>query len=507
MLKLKGVGPALEIAAEAGNIQMVELLLPKLGWVDNVGRALEMAAAEGNIEIVKLLLPKLGWRDNVGRALEMAAKKGNIEIVKLLLPKLGWRDTVDTALWAATKSGNIEIVTLLFPLLALKIENVDLIVRILDKIKNDYPIKYKEILHDPNFKDAIIYSLFRNRDWVIELLRKGLDNDAAKTQTEQLFIKYLAKNPGAFKKRFFKNEDVVNLIGHYPIISRIVHNVASIEKNDEKNGYVTFVHGRNWEWNYVNDVWNIISAVRDKKDKLPTTITMRQRDIDCDVSKLQRARKNLVTKGVRGEHLVSSTNDPEKDTNEAERSEVTFMNYTGLSHLESEPECSVRYCLENHSATGGASGHAFAQKLIKKYDLTKYQQQFDELYELHQATNEHGELLTISVAKDKVNDIVYPARAGGYKHGDYGLSFIPYKKALQVTQECQAKIADIHDVYLQSSRHEAPIFCAASLNIPGEGEETCKIRSVNLADPEKYKQYQKERQALFEKIQKDMRKK
>ena len=126
--------------------------------------------------------------------------------------------------------------------------------------------------------------------------------------------------------------------------------------------------------------------------------------------------------------------------------------------------------------------------------MEAYQQKFDELYKLHKASSDRGEMLTVSIAKDKVNNIVWAAKPGGYKYSD--------KNVLDVVSECRDKIKDYTGDYVQTYtdvwKGDCPIFCAGALSIPGEGEDVCKIRSIHLTDQEKYQKYKQEQQKLFE---------
>ncbi|XP_019851655.1 PREDICTED: ankyrin repeat and SAM domain-containing protein 6-like, partial [Amphimedon queenslandica] len=126
-----GDNPALIVAIETDNIDIVKLLLEK-GADPNVTEypsggspALIIAIEKGNIDIVKLLLEK-GADPNVTKypsggspALIIAIEKGNIDIVKLLLEKgadpnvTKYTSGYNPALIVAIKKDNIYIVKLL----------------------------------------------------------------------------------------------------------------------------------------------------------------------------------------------------------------------------------------------------------------------------------------------------------------------------------------------------------------------------------------------------------
>jgi ankyrin repeat protein len=120
-----GAGTALEAAATAGNVDVVELLLDNGAMIDAGSpywkTPLRSAAHAGHLEVVRLLLDRgafieAGWGKGE-TALKAAAQEGHIDILRLLLDRgaqmdMG-RDKGERLLQIAARAGHIDIVHLL----------------------------------------------------------------------------------------------------------------------------------------------------------------------------------------------------------------------------------------------------------------------------------------------------------------------------------------------------------------------------------------------------------
>lgn len=394
--------------------------------------------------------------------------------------------------------------------------------------------------HDQTKDLAFYFVTFAHQDWLYELLKPKEQTDDTKTATELLLEKYMILDKKDTLKKVCSISGINNCchsIGDLGDLSALLRQVIAVEKEDQRQGYTTFVHGRHWGWNFVNDAWNMIRAVRDDKDTIPSDISMRQRDVDCDVEELLKYRKKLVLEGTTGEHLMSSTTD-----NFQERAEVTFMNHTGLSYVDAGGESSIFYCLLNDGVLTAAEPCEIVKKLLCKNGLEKYVEEFVQLYHMHEKSNKRGELLAISINNYRVDGIVYPALPGGYHFYDCFLRDLIYDFVQMVQKRVEQNApffekncfnTEMHDwspsngygitsrtiarcnqkivkdpLYFQKMWNSKmydlnPIFCAAALTVPGEGQDVYKIRSLHLADDGKYKEYLAARQTLFEKLKKE----
>jgi ankyrin repeat protein len=77
---------ALSLAAEAGHVECVRLLLPVSEPMANESCALRRAASGGHVECVRLLIPVSEPLARQSYALRWAAEKGHADCVALLLP-------------------------------------------------------------------------------------------------------------------------------------------------------------------------------------------------------------------------------------------------------------------------------------------------------------------------------------------------------------------------------------------------------------------------------------
>ncbi|KAH8834272.1 hypothetical protein DL96DRAFT_1810582 [Flagelloscypha sp. PMI_526] len=114
-------GSALHAASQAGNLEVIQLLLKKGADVNATGggngTALHIASQYGNMEVVEFLV-KHGADINAiggkyGTALQAVAKWGNLKVTQLLVKKGADVNAIGgkygTALQAATHNGNLEV--------------------------------------------------------------------------------------------------------------------------------------------------------------------------------------------------------------------------------------------------------------------------------------------------------------------------------------------------------------------------------------------------------------
>lgn len=305
--------------------------------------------------------------------------------------------------------------------------------------------------------------------------------------TESLFLKWC----------LYKSDELATIIlkvdrrnRDYLGFQNMMLQVAKIESEMLQKGYITFVHARSWQWNFVKDVWNLICAVKQNLDTIPDRIHLRYRNQLCDVEELYKMRKTLLVRGTK--RIKSCTN---KDGKEAE---LTFMNRTPISNIKNCGECSGCYFLQNRSVRDGITGYDFAKRLLSKYGFDEYKKDIDVLYQLHQALTDYGEMICISVHTDYLANLVYVVKLNGRKHHD-----IKQQAMVDYLQISQQRVASEDNFFDDGSEKQPLIYCFAVTDIPGENEEAYKMQSVHFADPEKYQEYKTELQKLFDHIKKN----
>lgn len=104
---------ALNIAAEHGFLEAVQLFIPLSNPKDNGSSALRWAATYGHTECVKTLIPVSNPGDEKSHALTLAAEGGHAHCVELLMAVSKPKDMYSNALKAASEGGHVECVRLL----------------------------------------------------------------------------------------------------------------------------------------------------------------------------------------------------------------------------------------------------------------------------------------------------------------------------------------------------------------------------------------------------------
>jgi ankyrin repeat protein len=283
--------------------------------------------------------------------------------------------------------------------------------------------------------------------------------------------------------------------------SKMIDKITQAERKLGTQGFETFFHGRAWEWNFVNDVWNMLCAL--KKDSYqPDKISLRFRNENPDIAELLDYRQKLVAKGA-DYHIGTGTDKTGKE------SEVTFMNKTIISNPGYYGECTGTYFVDNCSVSGNRGGWTFVEKIFAQQGLKSYfdahKQELEALYGQHAQTSKIGELLCIAVKKDLVDQMVYPAKSGGFKtnmrtstNGQTPPnSFNPITNSASSSIKQLKQLALTGDKFIDTGHM---FYCFAVSDIPGEYGDKYVIKSLNLANPEKYGAYVQARQAFFEKM-------
>lgn len=105
---------ALSVAAKGGWIDTVDFLLPLCDTI-GINNAFSNAAEEGYIDIIRKLLPYSDPKNNNSNALRSAARYGFVDCVELLIPVSDPLSGDSGALSAASRFGHMECIKLLLP--------------------------------------------------------------------------------------------------------------------------------------------------------------------------------------------------------------------------------------------------------------------------------------------------------------------------------------------------------------------------------------------------------
>lgn len=106
---------ALCLAAQIGNLKVVQILLPHSDPKACHSWALRMAAENGNLEVVEFLIPHSEPKACYSAALCAAAGKGHSAVVELLIPHSDPKAMRSMPLRRAASGGHLDCVRLLIP--------------------------------------------------------------------------------------------------------------------------------------------------------------------------------------------------------------------------------------------------------------------------------------------------------------------------------------------------------------------------------------------------------
>lgn len=316
----------------------------------------------------------------------------------------------------------------------------------------------------------------------ISSLKTKKESGQKLTATEALYLKYCLNKIDSLNIRF--NEGFVDW-------KVVVSQISLVEKQMQSKGYTTFMHARSWEWNFLNDVWNMICAIRDKKATMSDRISLRQRDNACNIKELYQFREELLADGAWCDSGIDEI---------GKSAELTFLNRTIFSNLQCEYECTAQFLLENASIASQGKALQYALQLLGKYGLSKYASAIKKLYELHKTLSDKGELLCLCVKNDFVDTMIYVAKPFGYKYDE---EHFPKQVAANIAHHEQS--VDTKEKYYDDGWFGCQLYCAACTDIPGEYDTKYTIKSVNFANAAKYQKYKAELQKLFEKIKKELK--
>jgi hypothetical protein len=282
--------------------------------------------------------------------------------------------------------------------------------------------------------------------------------------------------------------------------NNIFEQLVLLEKDFAQKGYTVFVHGRAWEWNFLNDIWNFIRDVKFNEGDYDR-ISLRQRDPqNCNVEQLLQWRQELVQSGA-GQRISTGTNDVLQDT---ANSEVTFLNLSALSNCGYYGECTGTYVVGNHSIAANGVALQKANDLIAKHGLELYMPEWlvAELYKMHQKISGLGETLCVAVKNQYVDEIMYPASSGG-RINNKKYENILYLRHMGFRAPASEFISKAKNNVRSSTKEldqNHRFYCMAVSDLPGEYGDKYIIKSVAQKNPELYAKYVAELNALFEQV-------
>lgn len=206
------------------------------------------------------------------------------------------------------------------------------------------------------------------------------------------------------EKKFLNNPDLKDLY------------LSFLEKEKELNkaGYYTFVHGQRRELYFPEKLYTFLWQQR-KKQPVNNFLFAHVKDlVETPEAQLQEdiLRKTIRVAGTQMDSDQPETVDPQR------RKLVLFMNYAFFANTTVRGSSTSYYIYNDYNSPTGREVRILNQEpfTLLGYDwlYKKYQSEVDALANDYANLSKHGNLLLIAVPKDDIRKYVYLAKSGGF---------------------------------------------------------------------------------------------
>jgi hypothetical protein len=303
---------------------------------------------------------------------------------------------------------------------------------------------------------------------------KQLLSSEQSTLTHFMLINYLNNQQfrdDIFEKKSSSPEGILYKKGVYDKLLKIEH-AMSLE------GYTTFIHGRRWNFNFVEDMKNLLQALGSDQKSLPELTVMPWQHSSKIIEDLRKQRNAIIKNGSSGKCDGACYNSSILSNNE-------YGSYA--------PLYSAHYFA--HNCNSSSNDRDAVQDIFasagKSHIFDRYKDDLQDLEKSHADCSQTGELVVTSIKNELVSDLMYVAGLQAKKKVD-DPAMQQWCKELMCAYEARTN-------YISGD-----YFYFALPDIPGERERgDYIIQSVHGADPEKYALYREKLQKLFELIKND----
>lgn len=265
--------------------------------------------------------------------------------------------------------------------------------------------------------------------------------------------------------------------------------IIEVEKEQAKEGYHTFVHGRSWRFNFTQDIYNLIRALKAGDDHMQPVVELLQGSNETGRQSKYLRHENSFT--TRQQILEQGAGCP---------SDGICLNATMFDNRKSKPLHSPSYVRHNYNSA--FTGHKVTD-IFEQFDMQKsykkYQDKFEQLEKLHKQSSQHGELLAVSIKKDKIDSLTYFATFGAAKV-DYIPGVRECKPSVMLEKLYQKAKTNIRSSIAHDENY---YYYLAMPGLPGENGTDYKVVSIHVADPQAYAQYKYELSVLFEQMKQE----
>ncbi len=284
------------------------------------------------------------------------------------------------------------------------------------------------------------------------------------------------------------------------------------EQKEQKDGRLTFVHGCKWDWDILQDLFTNLMAIKAGK-RFKNYRFLRFEPGYENTPEQQTIRETLLSEG--------RTDDL--------RPKLLFMNHALFGNTTNSGSCTFSYWYDNRdmSKVDFNMKDIFKTAGFENY-YSKYEQEIEELTQLHKQAENKGTLLLFSIDPKEASNYMYPAVPGGYKalfeidgenntNGSQNLTHniskvvdILKTKPEKITKYTYTNKNDTHahpkmyDFDSDRIEHCMILTNDYALN-PKKAGEDIKIYPFSLGqDTPEYRKYCAKRNALMAKIKRDL---
>ncbi len=275
--------------------------------------------------------------------------------------------------------------------------------------------KLKESLEPKEFKPSIAWIIknipnfdFKNDKAQLKYLNKFSSTESIQTIKDNLYIKgketatkhHVFSNLSTIHIMLTKDKDYIQNKEKFkdPKVKEFLLNIYKIEKEEHAKGNYFFYHGRNKNIRFAGEIYKQLWKLKNGFELTPD-----------QQKKLDQKLDNFIF--MRFESKVQA-----KD----QRDDYFFMNHSlfGNAHETTGASTLTGYWLRDHSAHFRPTDPFSTKSLFSKPEFKlakyfeKYKNELDKLQDLHDKATEHGEIVAVSIAPDKLH-LVKPCGPGG----------------------------------------------------------------------------------------------
>ncbi|MFA6065705.1 MAG: hypothetical protein WC707_00820 [Candidatus Babeliaceae bacterium] len=261
------------------------------------------------------------------------------------------------------------------------------------------------------------------------------------------------------------------------------------EKEEERAGNFTFVHGCAWDWDLKQDIFTHLMEIKLNK-KFEDYRFLRFKD-NYNVTQVDESVHATLAQG----------------NAEALRSDILFMNHAVFGNSSRKGSCTFDYWYHNYDQSVNNNRNLinaeelFAQVGMRDF-FTRYKKDIQNLERLHKKAENKGVILLISANQEMVRQNIYPTTSGGAKV----VVKTKDKKTLDSAQAIITQLKQNPTVLQNADAIEYGLLCSNKFVLnPDKAGKDIKIFPYSLAHgTPAYQEYCNARDQLMAKIKRDI---